>query len=122
MKILTAILICLSMWGCASTQIVKTLPWDRAEIEGYWFSIIAKDQTESFRFKADGSAITTIYCWKDSAICAPILPWSLNKSGALTIYSEPENITLERVVRKNGKVEILRNGISVKFNIRKSRY
>ena len=110
------------MWGCASTQIVKSLPWERADIEGYWFSIIANDQTESFRFKADGSAITTIYNWKDSPICAPILPWSLNKSCAPTIFSEPENITLERVIRKNGKVELLRNGKSVKFNIRKLQY
>ena len=122
MKLISAIIVCLSVCGCASTQIVNTLPWDRTEVAGYYFTIIAKEQTETFRFKPNGSAITTIYNHIQPTICAPILPWFIDDSGVITIITKPDNITLKRVVRKNGSVEILRNGKPAQFKIMKLRY
>ncbi|MFC1452379.1 hypothetical protein ACFLSJ_03435 [Verrucomicrobiota bacterium] len=116
MKHVAAILLSAGLIGCAAQKArIQTAPWDKSEIVGHRFKLVATDQVEVFSFQTDGNVAATI--GTPDAVAGPLMSWHLDSGGVLIVKDEETEIKLQKLYLKSNTVEVLRNAQPATYKV-----
>jgi len=86
----------------------KTSPWEKRELIGKRFDLVASNRVETFSFTNDGFVTATL--GTPECITPPVMYWHFRPDGTLIVEDDSEQFRLQKVAFKRNTVEVLRNG------------